>query len=119
MVVIKMTIGNRISDLRNKFNLTQDQLAKKVGISRSALSHYEKDRRDPDYDTLKMLANFFEVTTDYLLGRTDDPHSTEEEDFQAFINDPELQRWYKELPKSKEEDLQRLRKMWEIFKEEE
>lgn len=69
MVVIEMSIGNKISYMRSRFNLTQDQLAKKIGISRSALSHYEKDRRDPDYETLNRLADFFEVTTDYLLGR--------------------------------------------------
>lgn len=66
----KMSIGKRISDLRRKKNLTQEELAKKVEISRAALSHYEKDRRDPDYDTLDKIADVFEVSADYLIGRT-------------------------------------------------
>lgn len=69
MVVVQMSIGLKITELRKKKNLTQDELAKKIGISRAALSHYEKDRREPDYDTLKKMADFFEVTTDYLLDR--------------------------------------------------
>lgn len=40
----------------------------------------------------------------------------DEAEFQAFANNPTLQKWYKELPKSKEEDLERLRLMWEILK---
>ena len=79
MVVFEMTIGSRISDLRKKMNLTQDGLANKIGISRAALSHYEKDRRDPDYETLVMLADFFEVSTDYLLGHDKKTDKTDEE----------------------------------------
>lgn len=63
------------------------------------------------------LSIALDVTTDYLLGRSDQPHLTEDEAFESFRNDPSLERWYKELPKSKEEDLQRLRKIWEAFKE--
>jgi len=44
-----------------------------LGISRAALSHYEKGRREPDYDTLITIADFFKVSLDYLMGRTDDP----------------------------------------------
>lgn len=65
--------GDRISYLREKANLTQDQLAKKIGITRAALSHYEKNRREPDFETIEKIARFFDVSLDYLLGRTDDP----------------------------------------------
>lgn len=57
------------------------------------------------------------ATVDYLVGKSDQPHLTEEESFEEFINDPELKRWHRELPKTPEEDLRRLRKMWEIMKE--
>ncbi|MCJ0932964.1 helix-turn-helix domain-containing protein [Virgibacillus halodenitrificans] len=69
-----MTIGERISKERKRRNLTQEGLAKRIGISRAALSHYEKDRREPDYETLDKMANFFEVSSDYLLGRIDNPN---------------------------------------------
>jgi transcriptional regulator with XRE-family HTH domain len=60
--------GERITKEREKRNLTQEQLSKKLGISRAALSHYEKNRREPDYETLERISSFFEVSTDYLLG---------------------------------------------------
>ena len=41
----------------------------------------------------------------------------DEAEFQAFANDPSLQKWYKELPKSRDKDLQKLRKIWEILKD--
>ncbi|MGG1249937.1 helix-turn-helix transcriptional regulator [Brevibacillus agri] len=71
-----MAYGERISELRTRLKLTQDELAKRLGITRAALSHYEKDRREPDYATLQKIADFFEVQVDYLLGRTDDPSSS-------------------------------------------
>jgi transcriptional regulator with XRE-family HTH domain len=68
-----MTCGDKIAALREKRGLTQEDLAAKIGISRASLSHYEKNRRDPDYTTLAKFADFFHVSVDYLLGRTDDP----------------------------------------------
>ncbi|UOE54946.1 helix-turn-helix domain-containing protein [Cytobacillus oceanisediminis] len=67
-----MSIGVRITKLRKELKLTQQELADKIGITRAALSHYEKDRREPDTDTLVKMSDFFSVTTDYLLGKTDD-----------------------------------------------
>jgi len=68
MVVLNMAkYGDRISNLRAKSSLTQEELAKKIGISRAALSHYEKNRREPDYDTLLKFSEFFGVSTDFLL----------------------------------------------------
>lgn len=63
-----MKYGDRIAYLREQNNLTQQQLADKIGITRASLSHYEKNRREPDYKTLEKLADFFEVSIDYLLG---------------------------------------------------
>lgn len=111
-----MSYGKRLSALRKEKKQSQEQLSKIVGINRSTYARYETGNTQPDYDTLKRLADHFEVTTDYLLGRSDTPHKTEEEEFQAFINDPELEVWYKELPKNKESELRRLKKMWDLMK---
>jgi transcriptional regulator with XRE-family HTH domain len=62
-----MNYGDRISILRGKQGLTQGKLAKHTGITRAALSHYENNRRQPDYDTLKIIADYFNVTLDYLM----------------------------------------------------
>ncbi|MBZ4687319.1 MAG: Helix-turn-helix domain protein [Clostridiales bacterium] len=66
-------IANRIKELRKSKNLTQIELAKQIGMSRAALSLYEIGKREPDSKTINKLADFFNVSTDYLLGRTDDP----------------------------------------------
>jgi len=64
---------NRLSELRRKKRLTQKELGKVFGLSKQAISSYEKGDSAPTHETLKKMAEFFGVTTDYLLGRTDDP----------------------------------------------
>lgn len=63
-----MTLGKRLSFLRQSNNLTQSELSSRTFISRSRLSLYETDKREPDLQTLKQLAKFYHVTTDFLLG---------------------------------------------------
>ncbi|HSH25569.1 MAG TPA: helix-turn-helix transcriptional regulator [Massilibacterium sp.] len=111
-------LKDRLVKLRKEKKKTQKDIADVIGVSRPAYTAYEKGNRTPDYEILKILADYFDVTTDYLLGHSDQPHLTEEEAFEAFKNSPDLERWYKDLPKNKEEDLQRLKRIWEAFKEE-
>ncbi|GAA3402045.1 helix-turn-helix domain-containing protein [Paenibacillus hodogayensis] len=82
--------GDRIAYLREKRGLTQEELSVKLGISRAALSHYETNRREPDYDTLKNIANFFDISLDYLLGRTNDPQSVLDQEVRDFVDSLEL-----------------------------
>ena len=63
-----MTFGQRIKYLRDEKKITQEQLAKAIGVASSTVSLYEIDKRSPDYATLSGLAKFFAVSTDYLLG---------------------------------------------------
>ena len=56
--------------LRESKKLRQEDVAKMLGISRQAYCTYENDRHQAGYDTLIKLADFFEVSIDYLLGRT-------------------------------------------------
>lgn len=65
-------LGKRLLYLRNKLGLTQEELAKIFCMSRSTYAQYEVDRRKPDYDTLQKIADYFKVSTDFLLGRTED-----------------------------------------------
>jgi transcriptional regulator with XRE-family HTH domain len=69
------TLGNRIRNLRESENIQQNEFAKKIGVSNVVLSRYESGERKPDYETLEKIADYFEVTTDYLLGRTDSKKS--------------------------------------------
>ena len=63
-------IGNRIKLLREEFNLKQEDLAKKIDVSPSAIGMYERDLREPNDELTLKLAEFFGVTTDYLLGKS-------------------------------------------------
>ena len=66
-----MTFGQRLKDLRGQHQMTQQELADRSHIARSTLGMYEKDRRHPDFEALDQLADFFDVSLDYLLGKTD------------------------------------------------
>ncbi len=63
---------DRVVLLRTILKLTQAELADAIGVERSTLSNYEKGRREPDYATLNMFADHFGVSTDFLLGRTNE-----------------------------------------------
>ncbi|MGE7672943.1 helix-turn-helix domain-containing protein [Lysinibacillus sp. NPDC094403] len=115
-----MEIGKRIISLREKRGWTQRELASRINLNVSVMNRIESNERPVKDSELLNLANVLEVSTDYLLGRTDiptlSPQEKDEVEFQAFANNPTLGKWYKELPKNREEDLQKLRKMWEIIK---
>ncbi|WP_020059132.1 helix-turn-helix domain-containing protein [Bacillus sp. 123MFChir2] len=63
-------LGKKIAELRKNQKLSQYELANRLGFSRGKLANYEQGTREPDYETLKKIADFFEVSTDYLLDRT-------------------------------------------------
>ncbi|RNC98263.1 helix-turn-helix domain-containing protein [Lysinibacillus halotolerans] len=113
--------GKKLKALRTSKKISQKEFGKLFGVAESTIGMYERDERRPDFELLNKFADYFKVSTDYLLGRTDTKESTTKDDeaeFQAFINDPELQVWYRELPKSDEEELRKLRMIWEMIKNE-
>ena len=66
-------IGERLLDLRKDADLTQDDLAEILKINKHSISSYERDKSEPP-DAIKIaIAQYFNVSTDYLLGITDDP----------------------------------------------
>jgi len=64
-------LGNRIRNLRDSEDIQQVDFAKKIGVSNVVLSRYESGERKPDYETIVKIAEYFDVTTDYLLGKVD------------------------------------------------
>ncbi|MBR2449572.1 MAG: helix-turn-helix transcriptional regulator [Clostridia bacterium] len=64
-----MKIGENLKNLRIQRNLSQEDVAKMLNISRQAYCRYENDQREISLDTLCKLADFYEETTDYILGR--------------------------------------------------
>lgn len=112
-------LANRLRNLREEKGYLQKFVADKIGVRSNTLSGYENGTRSPDPNMILKLADLYNVTTDYLLGKSGNPNLTEQESFEAFIKDPELRRWHKELPKSKEEDLARLKRIWEAYRDDE
>lgn len=64
-------LNKRLRALRENSNLTQKDASEIFDISRERYNQYETGKRKPDYDTLITFADYFHVTTDYLLGRSD------------------------------------------------
>lgn len=64
----------RLKEIRKKRGITQLKLAMDLSISQNTISRYETGEREADYATLIRLADYFNVSTDYLLERTDNPN---------------------------------------------
>ena len=64
------TFADRLKELRKQRNITQDELAKNIGLSKSTIGMYEQGNREPNYEMLETIADHFNVDIDYLVGRT-------------------------------------------------
>lgn len=118
-------VPQRLKELRKESRLTQADVAKFLNISESAYGYYEQGRNEISISSIQKLAEKYNVSVSYILCESDIKHphpqtpaDKDEAEFQAFANDPTLGKWYKELPQSREEDLQKLRMIWEMIKNE-
>ena len=100
----------RIKELREEKNISQLELAKKLNLTQQSISLYEKGDREPSIEVLKSIANFFNVSLDYLLGKSDIRNYDEDEKEFRFafhketegMTDEEIKdalRFYKEMKK--------------------
>lgn len=69
-----MSLGKRIAELRKERGMEQAQLAKKLNIATSTLGMWETDKRKPNTEAIVSIAQFFQVSTDYLLGNSEKKH---------------------------------------------
>ncbi len=63
-------VGNRLKELRKEKNMTQRQLSIIFNVSQESISSYERNKSNPSFDILCMYADQFDVSVDYILGRT-------------------------------------------------
>ncbi len=63
--------GKKLKDLRIEKNLTCKEVADAIGLTKNAITNYETNIREPSLSVLKRLCDFYDVTADYLIGRTD------------------------------------------------
>jgi len=122
-----MSLGFRLRERREKFHKTQLEASRHLGISNVQLSRYESDDRKPDPEMLSRFAEYYRTTTDYLLGRTDNPSSELSEAagasqypaFEEFINNPEHGVFFKDYLSAPEERKEEMRRFWEFIREKE
>ncbi|MTD30194.1 helix-turn-helix domain-containing protein [Planomicrobium sp. YIM 101495] len=107
-----MSLGRKIKQLRDREGYQQKDFATKLGVSNVVLSRYESDERKPDYDTLLKIADLFEVSVDYLLGRTEKTELNEDErtrnHYMSKISSefPDMELMFDEMESLSAEDMQ-------------
>lgn len=106
-------LHKRLTELRKEYKRTQQDLADLLGITRPAYTAYEAGKRHPDYEGLIKIADFYNVSTDYLLGVTDNPSRGEHKDqwLKKFLAQPTVP--YDENTYLTEEQLKPFRELLE------
>ena len=89
-----MKCGDIIVRLREEKGMQQKELAKALNIGSSRLSHYENNRREIDNETLVKIADYFSVTTDFLLGRTKfrNARLVKKDELEDFLDEETIKR---------------------------
>lgn len=87
-----MTLGQRIKELRQQKHISQEKLGNILHVSKVSISGYENDTREPSAESIRAIANYFNVTTDYLLGVHQTPiwaNDKDRNDLAAFLSQNE------------------------------
>ncbi|MFA7467151.1 MAG: S24 family peptidase [Desulfotomaculaceae bacterium] len=101
--------GRRLAALRKEKNISQYKLAELLMYSRGQIANYEQGKRKPDFETLGNFADFFGVSIDYLLGRTNIRQSLNNIDMHYIIRNENIRLSVGEVPLSQEQRLAVLR----------
>lgn len=96
-----VTLANRIKELRLTKNLTQSQLGQIIGVGKTTISMYENGNSSPNDEIKIKLADFFEVSIDYLLGKTDIRNYAINEPTVALHSDND----YDDLPQEAKDEI--------------
>ncbi|MGP7819799.1 helix-turn-helix domain-containing protein [Niallia sp. 01092] len=125
-----MCFPERLRKLRKDANLTQSKLGEKMNVTKVSISGYETGNRRPDTETLQRLADFFHVSTDYLLGRSAVTESAAaysigirkeqliEDDYILLSELKKYPYLYSEIRKDPQKNIKKLNKMWSFLQEE-
>ncbi|AJG97590.1 DNA-binding protein [Clostridium beijerinckii] len=97
-----MLLKDRLKELRLERDLLQKDIAQILNLTTSAYGYYEQGKRVPDSETIKILSNFYNVSSDYLLGMSDVRNYTEDSNITIALNSDTD---YDELPKEAKEEI--------------
>lgn len=111
-----MTFGDRLKQLRNEKNITQSEIANVLNVSRATIAGYETKGKQPDFEKLKRLSTYFNVSIDYLLCNTDikNPYHSDKKS-EKDLN-PETAKLLKKISSLSEESKKDLEKQIELLK---
>lgn len=102
-------LGDRIKDLRKQKNLSQSELADKVGISYAQIGRYETKGSQPPAETLKKIADALGVSPDFLI------YGTSDEKAKTKLTDADLINQFKAIENMDEEDKNVIKKLIDAF----
>lgn len=117
-----MSFGTALQKLRRERHLTQEELGKAIGVSRSTVGMYEQGKREPDFETEEKIADFFNVTLNYLR---DDPSTSKLPYYidretalvaQEVFDDPDLRMLFDAARDAKPENIRLAAEMLRQFK---
>ncbi len=97
--LLNTILSNNLKASRTKKGLTQEQVAKDLMITKVSISRYENGTREPKIETLESLSNYYNVSVDYLLGKTSIENHTTTDEISKIINA------YESLPKEAQEHI--------------
>ncbi|MBP1926880.1 transcriptional regulator with XRE-family HTH domain [Sedimentibacter acidaminivorans] len=104
-----MKFGDKLRSLRNKYNLTQTELAEKLNLSKANISKYESGNLEPNIQTITTISKLFNVSVDYLLkDEPDDESLTIDEEFQSLLSDPKTLVAFKDFQNLTDTDKQEI-----------
>lgn len=100
-----MAFRKRLSELRKSKNWLQTEVAEKIGVARATYGAYEQGNRQPDFDILERLADLYEVSTDYLLGREVEEYSLDYYKNKINTEFPDIDLMFKDLESLTADDM--------------
>lgn len=111
-----MSLSDNLKKLRNRLNLTQEQVSKDLNMNRATYAHYETGRREPDIQTLRLLSKYYNVTIDYLLdtNANNSPMERVSEDDKQCFADNDLSKEINKLSPESQEELKKLINLYKL-----
>ena len=105
---MRILLGDRLRGLREDRDLKQKELAQELNCSQKMISNYECNQREPDLCMLRILCDFFNVTADYILGRSESPSG---EAVRFGSDEEKLLKFYRRLPEEFKKDVLRFARL--------